>query len=177
MLRNKRGRDSERPAHRDEEWPPLAATRGSPRRVEKREHQGGGEENEGERDGTREQEGERSEGKERGVAFSGTSRALSTQCCVVATKVIHVLPSLVSHFLCSHTSLFPPLPRHTFIFSASPSRRTLFNFDTSHPTSLLSLLTSLTALTLLFYPILHLQGNFLLEIGRASCRERVSSPV
>ena len=23
MLRNKRGRDSERPAHRDEEWPPL----------------------------------------------------------------------------------------------------------------------------------------------------------
>ena len=23
----KRGRDSERPAHRDEEWPPLAATR------------------------------------------------------------------------------------------------------------------------------------------------------
>ena len=30
-LCNKRGRDSERPAHRDEEWPPLAATRGSPR--------------------------------------------------------------------------------------------------------------------------------------------------
>ena len=29
-LRNKRGRDSERPAHRDEEWPPLAATRESP---------------------------------------------------------------------------------------------------------------------------------------------------
>ena len=27
MLRNKRGRDSERPAHHDEEWPPLAATR------------------------------------------------------------------------------------------------------------------------------------------------------
>ena len=26
-----RGRDSERPAHRDEEWPPLAATRESPR--------------------------------------------------------------------------------------------------------------------------------------------------
>ena len=25
VLRNKRGRDSERPAHRDEEWPPLAA--------------------------------------------------------------------------------------------------------------------------------------------------------
>ena len=28
---NKRGHDSERPAHRDEEWPPLAATRESPR--------------------------------------------------------------------------------------------------------------------------------------------------
>ena len=27
VLRNKRGRDSERPAHRDEEWPPLTATR------------------------------------------------------------------------------------------------------------------------------------------------------
>ena len=31
VLRNKRGRDSERPAHRDEERPPLAATRESPR--------------------------------------------------------------------------------------------------------------------------------------------------
>ena len=31
VLCNKRGRDSERPAHRDEEWPPLAATRESPR--------------------------------------------------------------------------------------------------------------------------------------------------
>ena len=31
VLRNKRGRDSERPMHRDEEWPPLAATRESPR--------------------------------------------------------------------------------------------------------------------------------------------------
>ena len=31
VLRNKRGRDGERPAHRDEEWPPLAATRESPR--------------------------------------------------------------------------------------------------------------------------------------------------
>ena len=30
VLRNKRGRDSERPAHRDEEWPPFAATRESP---------------------------------------------------------------------------------------------------------------------------------------------------
>ncbi|KAJ8790812.1 hypothetical protein J1605_021240 [Eschrichtius robustus] len=30
VLRNKRGRDSERPAHRDEEWPPLATTRESP---------------------------------------------------------------------------------------------------------------------------------------------------
>ena len=29
VLRNKRGRDSERPAHRDEEWPPLATTRES----------------------------------------------------------------------------------------------------------------------------------------------------
>ena len=26
VLRNKRGHDSERPTHRDEEWPPLAAT-------------------------------------------------------------------------------------------------------------------------------------------------------
>ena len=26
----KRGRDSERPTHRDEEWPPLAATREGP---------------------------------------------------------------------------------------------------------------------------------------------------
>ena len=31
VLRNERGRDGERPAHRDEEWPPLAATRESPR--------------------------------------------------------------------------------------------------------------------------------------------------
>ena len=31
VLRNKRGRDGERPAHHDEEWPPLAATRESPR--------------------------------------------------------------------------------------------------------------------------------------------------
>ena len=31
VLRNKRGRDSERPAHRDEEWPPLAAIREGPR--------------------------------------------------------------------------------------------------------------------------------------------------
>ena len=31
VLRNERGRDSERPAHRDEEWPPLAATRESTR--------------------------------------------------------------------------------------------------------------------------------------------------
>ena len=30
MLRNKRGCNSERPAHRDEEWPPLATTRESP---------------------------------------------------------------------------------------------------------------------------------------------------
>ena len=31
VLRNKRGRDSERPAHRDEEWPPLAAAGEGPR--------------------------------------------------------------------------------------------------------------------------------------------------
>ena len=33
-----RGHDSERPAHRDEEWPPLAATRESPRRETKTQH-------------------------------------------------------------------------------------------------------------------------------------------
>ena len=38
VLRNKRGRDSERPAHRDEEWPPLAAPRGSPRTETKTQH-------------------------------------------------------------------------------------------------------------------------------------------
>ena len=38
MLRNKRGRDSERPAHRDEEWPPLATTRESPRTEMKTQH-------------------------------------------------------------------------------------------------------------------------------------------
>ena len=37
VLRNKRGRDSERPAHRDEEWPPLAA-RESPRTETKTQH-------------------------------------------------------------------------------------------------------------------------------------------
>ena len=31
VLGSRRGRDGERPAHRDEEWPPLAATRESPR--------------------------------------------------------------------------------------------------------------------------------------------------
>ena len=31
VLRSKRGRDSERPVHRNEEWPPLATTRESPR--------------------------------------------------------------------------------------------------------------------------------------------------
>ena len=31
VLRNGRGRDSERPAHRDEAWPSLATTRESPR--------------------------------------------------------------------------------------------------------------------------------------------------
>ena len=38
VLRNKRGRDSERPAHRDDEWPPLAATRESPRTETKTQH-------------------------------------------------------------------------------------------------------------------------------------------
>ena len=38
VLRNKRGRDSEWPAHRDEEWPPLAATRESPRTETKTQH-------------------------------------------------------------------------------------------------------------------------------------------
>ena len=38
VLRNKRGRDSERPAHCDEEWPPLATTRESPRTETKTQH-------------------------------------------------------------------------------------------------------------------------------------------
>ena len=38
MLRNKRGRDSERPAHRDEEWTPLTATRESPRTETNTQH-------------------------------------------------------------------------------------------------------------------------------------------
>ena len=38
VLRNKRGRDSERPVHCDEEWPPLAATRESPRTETKTQH-------------------------------------------------------------------------------------------------------------------------------------------
>ena len=38
VLRNKRGRDSERPAHRNEEWPPLATTRESPRTETKTQH-------------------------------------------------------------------------------------------------------------------------------------------
>ena len=38
VLRNKRGRDSERPAHQDEEWPPLAVTRESPRTAMKTQH-------------------------------------------------------------------------------------------------------------------------------------------
>ena len=32
------GYDSERPAHRDEEWPPLATTRESPRTETKTQH-------------------------------------------------------------------------------------------------------------------------------------------
>ena len=35
---NKRGRDNEGPAHHDEEWPPLAATRESPRTETKTQH-------------------------------------------------------------------------------------------------------------------------------------------
>ena len=38
VLRNKRGQDSERPAHRDEEWPPLAATRENPSTETKTQH-------------------------------------------------------------------------------------------------------------------------------------------
>ena len=38
MLRNKRGRDGERPVHRDEEWPPLAATGESPSTETKTQH-------------------------------------------------------------------------------------------------------------------------------------------
>ena len=38
VLRNKRVRDSERPVHRDEEWPPLATTRESPRTEMKTQH-------------------------------------------------------------------------------------------------------------------------------------------
>ena len=38
VLRNGRGRNRERPAHRDEEWPPLAATGESPRTETKTQH-------------------------------------------------------------------------------------------------------------------------------------------
>ena len=38
VLRNRRGRDSERPAHRDEEWPPLATVRESPCTETKTQH-------------------------------------------------------------------------------------------------------------------------------------------
>ena len=38
MLPNKRGRDSERPVHCDEEWPPHAAPRESPRTETKNQH-------------------------------------------------------------------------------------------------------------------------------------------
>ena len=38
VLRNKRGRDSERPTPRDEEWPPLAAPTESPRAQTKIQH-------------------------------------------------------------------------------------------------------------------------------------------
>ena len=38
VLRNERGRGSERPAHRNREWPPLATTRESPRTETKTQH-------------------------------------------------------------------------------------------------------------------------------------------
>ena len=38
VLRNQRGRDSERPAHSYEEWPPLATTGESPRTETKTQH-------------------------------------------------------------------------------------------------------------------------------------------
>ena len=38
VLCSERGHHSERPAHRDEEWPPLAATRESPRTETKTQH-------------------------------------------------------------------------------------------------------------------------------------------
>ncbi|KAJ8784042.1 hypothetical protein J1605_009085 [Eschrichtius robustus] len=38
VRRNERGRDSERPAHRDEEWLPIAPTRESPRTETKTQH-------------------------------------------------------------------------------------------------------------------------------------------
>ena len=38
VLHNKRGHDSERPTHCDEEWSPLAATRESPRTETKTQH-------------------------------------------------------------------------------------------------------------------------------------------
>ena len=38
VLLNKRGHDSERPAHCDEEWPPLATTGESPRTETKTQH-------------------------------------------------------------------------------------------------------------------------------------------
>ena len=38
VLQKKKGRDSERPAHCDEEWPPLATTRESPRMETKTQH-------------------------------------------------------------------------------------------------------------------------------------------
>ena len=38
VLRSKRGRDGEGPAHRDEEWPPLATTGGGPRAEAKTQH-------------------------------------------------------------------------------------------------------------------------------------------
>ena len=38
VLRKKRGHDSERPAYRDEEWPPRATTKESPPTEKKTQH-------------------------------------------------------------------------------------------------------------------------------------------
>ena len=38
VLHSGRGRDGERPAHRDEEWPPLTATGESPRTVKNKKY-------------------------------------------------------------------------------------------------------------------------------------------
>ena len=69
MLRNKTGRDSERPAHSDEEWHPLAATRESLCTATKTQCRKGGKE--GRREGGREggKEG-RKEGRKEGKKYT-----------------------------------------------------------------------------------------------------------